>query len=223
MILHVVRHAESLGNVSRSTQIDCELSELGHGQVAAVAQELARVGVDRVLSSPYRRTLTTAYGIAQATGAPVEVLPLLHEHHPSAFPQDWPLMTRSELIVNFPGLVLPDDLGDRDWHRPPETDAQVLQRAASMLEDIERRFAQTSQRLVLVSHGSPCWKILAAFMGVPDCARAEVSIGNASITTLEIVGAKRYVRCVNRTDHLRDVVAAPPAEVKPTTPEPVWL
>lgn len=224
MILHVVRHAESLANVSRSSQIDCELSELGRGQVHAVAREIAKLGVDRVLSSPYRRTLCTAYGIGQASGTPVEVLPLLHEHHPTGFPQDWPLMTRSELIVNVPGIVLPDDLADRDWHRPPENDAQVLERAARVLEDVERRFADTAQRLVLVSHGSPCWKIVAAFMGVADCARAEVTIANASITTLEIAGGRRYVRCVNRTDHLAGVAAEPPAaEVTPTAPEPVWL
>jgi len=221
MLLHVVRHAESLANINRSTQVDCDLSDLGRGQVRAVADELARMGVDRVLSSPYRRTLCTGSGIALAARVPLEVLPLLHEHHPSAFGADWPLMTRSELIVNFPDLVLPDELADRDWHKPPETDHQVLERMARAVEAIESRFGGKSDRIALVTHGSPAWKLLSAFMGVTDVARAEVTIGNASITTLETSGSRRYVRCVNRTDHLRD--ARPEEAITPATPEPVWL
>ncbi|HEY3108734.1 MAG TPA: histidine phosphatase family protein [Chloroflexota bacterium] len=221
MLLHVVRHAESLANIHRSTQVDCDLSDLGRGQVRALADELTRMGVDRVLSSPYRRTLCTGSGIAQVAGVPLEVFPLLHEHHPSAFGADWPLMTRSELIVNFPELILPDELADRDWHKPPETDQQVLERMAGALEALEARFGSGGQRLVLVTHGSPAWKILSAFMGVTDVVRAEVTIANASITTLESVGSRRYVRCVNRTDHLKDV--KPEEAVTPATPEPVWL
>ena len=218
MILHVVRHAESLANVSRSTQIDCDLSELGRGQVQAVAEELARTGVDRVLSSPYRRTLCTAEVIAQRCNAPLELLPGLHEHHPSAFPPDWPLMTRSELAVNFPGLLLPDDFADRDWHRPPENDAQVLERMTGVLTMLEERYGVGSQRIVLVTHGSPAGKLVQAFMGA-EASRSEVTIANASITTLETSGSKRYVRCVNRTDHLRDAAefAPPPRPTEAVT------
>jgi broad specificity phosphatase PhoE len=221
VILHVVRHAESLANVARSSQVDCDLSELGRGQVAAVAAELVRTGVDRVFSSPYRRTLCTAQAIAEAATAPLEVLPGLHEHHPTAFPTDWPLMTRAELGVNFPGLLMPDDLADRDWHRPPETDAQVLERMGRVVADLESRYGSTGQRLVLVSHGSPCGKLLQAFMGVTDPARSEITIANASITTLELLGARRYVRCVNRIDHLRDAAEFPPPT--PRVAEPVTL
>jgi broad specificity phosphatase PhoE len=221
VILHVVRHAESLANIGKSTTVDCDLSDLGRGQISAVAAELARVGIDRVFSSPYRRTLCTAQAIALEAKVPLEVLPLLHEHHPSAFGADWPLMTRSELVVNFPEIVLPDDFADRDWHQPPETDAQCFDRMARALTGIEERFGSTGQRLVLVTHGSPTWKIVSAFMGVSDVTRAEVTIANASITTLEISGTKRYVRCVNRTDHLKDV--KPIEELTPAQPEPVWL
>lgn len=221
MILHVVRHAESLANVSRSTQVDCDLSELGRGQVQAVAAELARMGIDRVMSSPYRRTLCTAQAISLTSSVPLEVLPGLHEHHPTSFPTDWPLMTRAELVVNFPGVLLPDELADRDWHRPPETDAQVLQRMGRLLGELETTYGTTSQRLVLVTHGSPAGKLVQAFMGVSDSARSEVTIANAAITTLEVSGTRRYVRCVNRTDHLRDTAAfAPPA---PNVAEPVTL
>ena len=219
MLLHVVRHAESLGNVSRSSAIDCDLSDLGRAQAQALAVELKRLGVDRVLSSPYRRTLCTAQAIAEVTAAPLEAYPLLHEHHPSMFPMEWPLMTRSELVVNFPGVLLPDDLADQGWHTPPETDQMVLERMGRVLTDLEARYA--SQRLVLVTHGSPAGKLVQAFLGTSDPGRVEVTIANASITTLESSGWKRYLRSVNRTDHLRDVVA-PPAVVE-TVPATTYL
>jgi broad specificity phosphatase PhoE len=218
VILHVVRHAESLANVNRSTQIDCDLSELGRGQAQAVAEELTRLGVDRVLSSPYRRTLCTAQAIAERANAPFEVLPGVHEHHLSAFPPEWPLMTRAELVVNFPALLLPDDLTDRDWHRPPETDAQVLERMAGVLSLLEERYGSGNQRLVVVTHGSPAGKLVQAFMGAA-AGRSEVTVANASITTLETAFGKRYVRCVNRTDHLRDAseFAPPPRAAEEVT------
>lgn len=208
LLIHVVRHAESLANVNRSTAVDCDLTELGERQAAALGAELARLGIDRVLASPYRRVLCTAQSIAQRAAVPFEVMPLLHEHHPTAFPRDWPLMTRSELSVSFPDVVLPDDLADRDWHTPPETDAGVLERMQRVLASLEQRFGQGGDRLVLVTHGSPAGKLIQAFAGVGDAARAEVTIQNASISTLELTGGRRYIRYVNRTDHLAGVGAA---------------
>lgn len=214
MLLHIVRHAESLANVSRSSAVDCDLSDLGRAQAKAVAEEMRRLGIDRVLSSPYRRTLCTAAAIAETCGAPLEVYPLLHEHHPTMFAKDWPLMTRSELVVNFPGVVLGEHPLEPGWLAPPETDVLVLERMARVVTDLEKR---SESRLALVTHGSPAGKLLQAFMGVTDAAQAEVTIANASITTLETVGFKRYVRVVNRVDHLRDVVAAPPVvEIAPS-------
>lgn len=220
MILHVVRHAESLANINRSTVVDCELSELGNGQIRAVAAELARVGIDHVYSSPYRRTLLTAQAVAEAANVPFEVYPLLHEHHPLAFAADWPLMTRSELVVNFAGVVLPDDLADRDWHNPPESEAIALERMGRVMADLEARFGTTSKRLVLVTHGSPAGKLLQAFVGASDATRAEIVIANASITTLELRAGKRLVQCVNRVNHLIGASEFPPAEA---TPQPVTL
>ena len=202
MILHVVRHAESLANVSRSSVVDCDLSDLGRGQARAVADELARVGIDRVLASPYRRTLCTAQEIAQRANAPLEVMPLLHEHHPTSFGPEWPLMTRSELVVNFAGVVLPDDFVDQGWHTPPEPDQMAQERMKKVLSMLEERF-KGSERVALVTHGSPAGKLVQAFMGG---AAAEVVIDNASITTLEITGTRRTVKAVNRTDHLKTAV-----------------
>lgn len=206
VFIHVVRHAESMANIGKSSEVDCDLSDLGRGQVAAVARELASIGIDRVLTSPYRRALLTATGIARVAGVMCESLPELHEHQPNALPSPWPLMRPCDIGSHFPDVMIADCLADEAWHRAPETDAHVLERMAKVIAAIERRFDGAS-RVALVTHGSPAGKLVQAFLAVADATRAEIAIANASITTFEIVGAKRYVRAVSRVEHLRD--AAP--------------
>ena len=64
MRLYLVRHAQSEANAGLpGASRDCALTELGRRQAQAVAQRLARHRIDRVLASPYVRTLETAEAI----------------------------------------------------------------------------------------------------------------------------------------------------------------
>ncbi|MBM4417706.1 MAG: histidine phosphatase family protein [Chloroflexi bacterium] len=210
MLLHFIRHAESLANIGRSSEIDCDLSDKGRTQVVAVAAEMRRLGVDHVLTSPYRRALMTGAAIANASGVPFEVHLRLHEHQIRPWPPAWPLLGRADLVRAFPGLTVPEDMVEGpDWHPAPESDTSLLERMGAVIDGIVARFAP-SNRIALISHGAPVGRALQAFLGAPEVHRAEVDIGNASITTLEVIGAKRYVRVVNRMDHLRDVIAGVP-------------
>lgn len=219
MILHIIRHAESLANIGKSTIIDCELSDLGATQVLHVARALKQIGIDRVLSSPYRRALATAQGIATECSVPIELMTGLHEHHPSAFPTEWPLFSRADLAVNHPSVQLTDDFLDRDWHQPPESEQAALDRMKKTLDAIISKYGATATRLVAVTHGSPAGKLVQAFLGASDPVLAEIAIANASISTLEITGTKRILRGVNMTDHLSTAASTPPPAtmVQPVT------
>src|SRR5688500_19145897 len=82
VFLYVIRHAQSEGNAHvPGAGKDSRLTELGRRQADAVAARMAEIGVDRVLASPYVRTLETADAVRRATGAPAGIVPLLHEHH----------------------------------------------------------------------------------------------------------------------------------------------
>src|SRR5438093_137985 len=108
MWLYIVRHAQSEGNAKRpGAALDCALTEIGRQQAAAVAQCLTTLGVDHIFASPYLRTLETAEAIRAATGAPAEVLPLLHEHHDRPLPPAWPFQSPDALSRRFPHFVLP--------------------------------------------------------------------------------------------------------------------
>ena len=210
MILHIVRHAESLANIGKSTVIDCELSDLGASQVLHVARAIMQIGIDRVLSSPYTRALTTANGIATEANVPIEIMTGLHEHHPAAFPVEWPLLSRAAMAKTFPGVQQTDDFLDRNWHQPPETEQAAFERMVRTLDSIVAKYGATATRLVAVTHGSPAGKLVQAFLGATDPVRAEVVIANASISTLEVTGGKRFLRGVNMTDHLSTASSTPP-------------
>ena len=82
MKIHLVRHGETPLNAARVLQHpDTPLSERGIAQAARVAERLADAGIAAILTSDYARALATAEAIRAATGAPMEVEPLLRERN----------------------------------------------------------------------------------------------------------------------------------------------
>lgn len=82
MALLFIRHGETALNVARVLQpSDTPLNERGLAQARALGARLAGSGVVHILSSDLPRALQTAQAIAEATGAPIETTPLLHERN----------------------------------------------------------------------------------------------------------------------------------------------
>ena len=210
MLLHLIRHAQSEANAGVSgAGRDCSLTDLGRRQADAAGVRLAEMGVDRVLASPYLRTLQTAEAIRVATGAPAGVLPLLHEHQVRPFEvDDWPLQSRTALGERFPAFALPADFDfSPRWHDAPETEAVVLRRAGRVLDELWQQYGAAGGgrvRLALVSHGSPTGKLLLAALRFAPVEGVEVQlrIDNASISSVEFRPESRLVLAVNRVDHL---------------------
>jgi broad specificity phosphatase PhoE len=209
MFLYLIRHAQSEANAQvPGAAIDCTLTDLGRRQAEAVARQIAALGVDHILASPYQRALETAEMIRQATKVPAEVFPLLHEHHVSPFLQDeWPLLSRAALRERFGHFAVPETFVDAFWHTPPEEPDAVLARAHRVFPELWERFAAAPDgrqdvRIALVSHGSPIGKLVLAFLGITTVQGLDVQIGNASVSILEYWPAQRTLRAVNRADHL---------------------
>jgi broad specificity phosphatase PhoE len=81
----LLRHGQSEFNLHFTVTrrdpgiVDAPLTELGHTQAQAAAQELANAGIRRIITSPYTRALQTAAPLAQGLGLPVLVTPLVRE------------------------------------------------------------------------------------------------------------------------------------------------
>lgn len=213
VFLYIIRHAQSEGNTKvPGAGKDSRLTELGHHQAEAAAARMAEIGVDRVLSSPYVRALETADVVRRATGAPVEIVPLLHEHHVEALgsdrDEDWPFLSRAGLAERFPAFEAPADFafGPR-WHDIPETDDAVVRRGKRVAEELWRRYcegpeANPSIRLALVTHGSPAGKLLMGVLGLEIVNGVAVRIDNASISIVDYSPELRVLVASNRVDHL---------------------
>ncbi len=89
----LVRHGQSEFNVHYAKTridpgiVDPALTEEGRLQAQAAAEILRAHEIERVLASPFTRTLQTAEIIAGALKLPVEIEPLVHEHAAFIWPE----------------------------------------------------------------------------------------------------------------------------------------
>ncbi len=156
-----LRHAESAWNAvfSRSRidpgLPDPPLTDLGRRQAEEAARRLAGHGIDRILASPYRRTLETAAILAAELDLPIEVEPLVRERFAFSCDIGTPA---SVLRRSWPQLDF-DGLPEIWWGGLIESDVSVAARCRAF----RRRLAgdPPDSRMAVVSH----WGFLLAFTG----------------------------------------------------------
>jgi broad specificity phosphatase PhoE len=158
----LVRHGQSEWNaVYNRTRVDPNipdppLTAEGRRQAEAVAQHLLRAGIERLLVSPYVRTLETAEIIATETGIAMTVEPMVRER--AAFSCDIGT-PRSRLAVRWPHLSF-DHVEEVWWPTTIETDAELGHRC--------HRFRTTAQglpdwqRVAVVTH----WGFIRGMTGI---------------------------------------------------------
>lgn len=147
--LYFVRHGESNSNADEISRGEASvLTDKGRNEALVVAERIARIGVDAIVSSPYIRTQETAEPIGKKLNLPVELNPLLIEWRiPSAHVG----RSRKE----------PDVKEDRRWilgnfgkvvqqHSDEETFEEMKQRA---IDAVAFLHAHPAERLCVVTHG----------------------------------------------------------------------
>ena len=112
MILYVARHGETDWNHEGryQGQRESHLTATGSAQAQALADALAVVGVERIVSSPLARCRDTALPLARETSVAVEIDPRLIEIAHGT----WEGRLRSEIEHDDPQTM-------RAWRRHPET------------------------------------------------------------------------------------------------------
>lgn len=220
----LVRHAESEGNLRGVMQghVDYPLSDLGLEQAACVADYLkthysqtsaqtsaqtsSPAAPDFFLASPLKRAYQTAEAIAQALNI-------------SAIATDSRLIEVSSGI--FSGLTWAEALEQhpeicsrfkqaRDWSAVPEGESREMlwERARSFLTD----FAATQPpqaRGIIVTHGGFIRALLGVAAGVSPAENLFICIDNTSLSLIGLDGSRRYIRYVNRTQHLGECGFSP--------------
>lgn len=173
MDLFLIRHAQSENNARPLAQRveDPGLTPLGQLQAAQLAQRLASLPVQRVITSPFLRALQTAEYVQQATGLRPEVRIALHEKggcvagsgHGSFVGR--PGMTRQQIVDRFPKYHVAADIDGQGWWRsqPFESPEQARARAQQLLRDTCREFGPSTAPVAYIMHGDFLLLLLSCF------------------------------------------------------------
>ena len=189
---YFVRHGESEGNAARifTGQSDSPLTGRGRRQAAAVADELAKVKFDRIVSSDLARSRDTAEVIAKRRGVPVEVVKELREIDVGE--------RTGKTFDETAGMPGWNDEGFVAWPGG-ETLEQVLARTLGAIERLTRE--SPGKTILIVGHGGVNRILLSHFQGIlPKLDRTPG--GNTNISVVHTDGKTHTVERLFATDHV---------------------
>ncbi len=147
--IYFVRHGQSEHNIAPVFQSpDSPLSEEGKRQALSMAERVAKISFDVLISSPFVRAKETAEAIAQASGKTIEISELFTERIKPSYINGKPYTdSKAELLwrqweesLLTPGARVEDG----------ENYDDLLARAEAAFNFLQKR---TEQTFVVVTHG----------------------------------------------------------------------
>jgi broad specificity phosphatase PhoE len=177
LTLLLVRHGQSEWNARGLMQGQTDgipLTELGHAQAAAGAEELAALGPGALISSDLLRARQTAEHCARATGLPIAVTAALREQGYG-------------VLEGRPSRELWDvvDWTDPHWAAEGgESLARLHGRVTAFLEQL--RAEPPADVVALVTHGDTIRALQAVVAGVGPEEMPAVTPHNGSVTRLVV-------------------------------------
>jgi len=171
MRLYLVRHGETEWTVARrhTGRTDVPLTPAGEEQARALGLELAGISIDRVLSSPLDRALTTARlaGFAGRVERSDALLEIDYGRYEG--------LTTAEIRGRRPGWDL-----FRDGCPGGETVEDVAKRAQPLLEML----THAGGTAVLFGHGHDLRVLAVTFLGLEPAAARHLFLATGSISVL---------------------------------------
>jgi broad specificity phosphatase PhoE len=171
--LYLVRHGETEWSRARrhTGRTDLPLSPAGEAEAKALGRHLDGLAVDRVLSSPLTRAVSTAR--LAGFGDRVELTDALLEFDYGEYEG----RTTAEIRATRPGWDL-----FRDGCPGGETVEDAAGRARALLAEL----AEPDGRVLLFSHGHLLRILTACFLGLPPDAARHLFLGTASLSVLGV-------------------------------------
>jgi broad specificity phosphatase PhoE len=195
MTIYLLRHGETRGNAERIVQLpDIPLSDRGREQARKLGARLATLpgtGIAQLLASDLARARETAELVRDATGAPLELDPLLHERNLGD-------------VRGTPYAELDVDLFGPDYAPPGGETWEIFHARVDLAwQRILEVAAVTRGHLAVVSHGLVCLSLARRHLSLPSDATLEAGVGNTSVTEIQIE-PPYVVTLFNCTAHLED-------------------
>ena len=175
----LVRHGETEWNRAGRIQgyhVDSPLTATGRGQARALAERLAREGIDALYSSDAGRTRETADPIGRATRLPVVHEKALRERNYGVFEGRSFIEVEVEFPVEF------EKFSTRDPHYAPpngESATQFRDRIIAALGGIAA--LATGKRVAVITHGGVLGVMYRHTMKIPLETKRGYSLANASL------------------------------------------
>ena len=177
--------------------MDEDLSEKGLWQAEKLSRRLAQRSIEVVYSSPLKRAFRTAQMVALPHSLPVRVLEGLGEIRIG----EWEGMSGQEIAAKFPDLW-------QTWRSDPsgiqmpggESLAQVQERAAAAFDRIAQ--ANQGKQVLVVTHDVVVRLMVAHYLNVSTSIYRRLEVGNASLTIIELVDGRGWLRVLNDIAHL---------------------
>jgi probable phosphoglycerate mutase len=174
--LYLVRHGETEWSRARrhTGRTDLPLSPAGEAEAAALGRHLRGLEVDRVLSSPMTRAVTTAR--LAGFGDRVELTDALLEFDYGEYEG----RTTAEIRATRPRWDL-----FRDGCPGGEQVGDAAGRARALLAELAEP-AESNGRVLVFSHGHQLRILTACFLGLPPDAARHLFLGTASLSVLGV-------------------------------------
>lgn len=209
MQIYFVRHGKTEWNLASRFQGghgDSPLLKQSLADIEKLGQHLKGTKFRGIFASPLQRAFNTAQGIDKAMNAklPVVIDERLREFNLG----DMEGMKFDEAAKKYPQQI------DNFWHHPDlydpsllhgETYQQVMKRGQSFAQEMAKRFPNSNDKVLAVSHGAALSAIMGSLLGYPlKDVRKRGGLSNTSLTILETDDQGKTFHPViwNETDYL---------------------
>ena len=180
-IIMLIRHGETddIGN-ALAGQINTHLNSNGVKQSKILAQNLSKLPIEAIFSSPLKRPQQTAAPLAAALNLPVRILQCINQVNFG----DWQGMSFESLDIDErwyefqKNPVLVDVPGG-------ENAIQVKKRVTDCYTNLSRTFSENSL-IATFTHGSIIRHCVCSFLGIDLQNFNNIKISAASVTTIKI-------------------------------------
>lgn len=230
MRLYLIRHGQSFNNFiwlenesDKGRSHDPELTEKGFAQAHRVAEFLRdELGARLPLGSRYEddrrpsilytslmtRAVATGHIIANALNVPLlglteafETGGLYNKVEETGERHGVEGPNRAHFELHYPGLALPEHVGEVGWYnRPAETEEGRPERASQVWNELLNRHGGTDDVLGLITHGGFYNYLLTVILQFPPQQRLWFNLNNCAISRIDVTAHGTALVYLNRFD-----------------------
>lgn len=197
MLLYLIRHGNAK-KLAGESYVTAPLTELGRAQAELTGDYLRTAAIhwDAYYSSPLRRAVETANIIGAAIEMTPALCPDLREMEYREFPATivMELVARTGLLNRY-----------LDAHIGKPIRYPMVGRVARVVLDLATRYPQG--RVGVVAHGGVISSVMAWYFPRERRRWWRETVGNCSLTALEIEGERATVSVYDQVSHLASLAA----------------